>query len=68
MKVKEIAERNNVTLMFISYLQRGLRFTTDINLAIDISKIMKIKPINLISPKLRQNYLKLNPSLNVKTK
>lgn len=68
MKMKEIAKKNKVSLMFLSYLQRGLRFTTDINLAIDISKVMKVMPINLISPRLRQNYLKLKPSLNVKSK
>lgn len=49
--------------MFISYLKRGLRHTTDKDIAIRVGKEEGRPPIDFISPKLREAYLKAWPEL-----
>ena len=47
-----------------SYLKRGERFTTEIDIAISIAEEVRDKaPIEFISPNLRETYLKAQPEL-----
>ena len=59
MKYEEIAQKMGYTPMFVYYLIKGDRFTTDFNLAEMVSKHTKEPAINYISPKLRNYYKRL---------
>jgi hypothetical protein len=52
--------------MFISYLKRGKRFTTDKEVAIRVGQETERPPIDFISPRLRETYLKAWPELGEK--
>ncbi len=51
--------------MFMSYLKRGLRFTTDKDIALRVAQQTGQRPIDYISPRLREAYLKAWPALGV---
>jgi hypothetical protein len=63
MKQIEIAKKHNVSAMFISNLLSGDRYTTNPDLAKSVSARVGKPPIDFISPKLREVYLKAWPEL-----
>jgi len=67
MKTKDKATKKPGSPIFISYLKRGLRYTTDKDLAIRVALEVDKgkKPIDFISPKLREAYLKAWPELGL---
>lgn len=52
--------------MFIWFLKHGQRFTTDKDIAIRVGKETGKPPIEFISPRLRDTYLKVWPELGEK--
>ncbi|MBI5193231.1 MAG: hypothetical protein HZA08_07310 [Nitrospirae bacterium] len=51
------------TTMFKSLVTRSKRYTTDHNLALEVSKLSGKLPIEHISPRIREGYAKAYPEL-----
>jgi hypothetical protein len=64
LKQCEIAEQYHVSESLICRIKNGERWTDNMNLAIDIAKTTKEKPISYISPRLKDLMLKAYPNLN----
>lgn len=56
------------TRAFIWQLKTGKKYTTNIPLAIEISKTTGKRPADFLSPKIREYVVSINPSLGKKPK
>jgi hypothetical protein len=63
-KIVQVAQSVNVSPAYISQLKNGLRYTTNPDLAVEISKLTGKAPIEHISPRVREAYKKAYPYLN----
>ena len=63
MKQTDIAKEVNVSKMFISDLIAGKKYTTKKEVAVVVGKDQGKPPIEYITPKLRETYLKAWPDL-----
>lgn len=63
MKQRDIVRKHRVSPIMVSYLVRGMRHTTNKDIAVDVAKITGKAPIEHISPKMRDLYLRLYPEL-----
>jgi hypothetical protein len=62
-KQSDIKKKTGRSAMFISSLVRGLKHTTDKDLAVEVSKLTGKAPIEHITKKLRPLYLSTWPEL-----
>lgn len=58
-----MAKSKIMSPIFRSYLKRGLRYTTKVEIAREIAREMGRPPIEFIAPKLRDVYLRAYPDL-----
>ena len=63
MKTKPAETKQKGSTMFIWFLKNGQRFTTDRDIAVRVARETKKAPIEFISPKLRDAYLRAWPEL-----
>jgi ABC-type glutathione transport system ATPase component len=65
---KQIAQEFKVTIGFVNHLLRGIRFTRDRLLAMEVSRLSGRPPIEHIPSDLRDVYLRAYPELSRKFK
>ena len=68
MKAKDIAALHKIDETVVSHIKHERRFTDNIDLAFDIAKITKQRPIKYIFPKLHKLALAAHPELGRKAK
>lgn len=61
--MKKIKEKKPGSPMFVSYLKRGMRYTLNKDVAIRVGKETNRPPIEFISKRVREAYLKTWPEL-----
>lgn len=66
MKIVDIANSHKVSLSMVYHLLQGIKKTTNLGLAISVSKITGGKPIDYVSIKYRKLALAAHPELTIK--
>lgn len=65
---KQIAKLYGVTYQTVWYLEKGKRYTENIDLAIEMAKFTGKTPIEFITPERKKVYIKAYPNLAKKMK
>jgi DNA-binding XRE family transcriptional regulator len=65
---KQISKLCDVTYQTVWYLEKGKRYTENVDLAIEMAKFTGKTPIEFITPERKKVYLKAYPELNRKVK
>jgi DNA-binding XRE family transcriptional regulator len=64
---KQISKLYDVTYQTVWYLEKGKRYTENVDLAIEMAKFTGKTPIEFITPERKKVYLKAYPHLSKKT-